>query len=458
MPAEGERGVSGADVVVRRFAAALAEPGGPAAGARVVVALSGGLDSCVLLHLARFRAPVPLDVGAAHYDHALRPESADDARWVRGVCAAWNVPLRMERAGEPPASEDAARTQRYAFLERAREGLGADRVLFAHHADDQAETVLFRALRGTGIAGLAGIPLRREGWIHRPLLDVWREELDAYAAAARVPWREDRSNADLRFARNAVRHRLIPDAERWVAPGARRALVRLARLADENERAWDAQLAPLVASLARPDDDGALRIDRQELLGVDASLHPRLLRALAARAGLALDETLTRLAADFARSGRSGAAIELGGGFALRRELDALVLGRVRAAGPDRPLVIADAGPGAGEALLGGVSVPVAWGDQHAAERAHWVGLRVGPERFPLSVRARTDGDRIRTGGGTRKLKKLLLEARIPLERRGRTPVVVDAADRVLWVPGVATAEDAKAGAGGGTTLTIGIG
>jgi tRNA(Ile)-lysidine synthase len=401
---------------------------------------------------------MPLDVSAAHYDHALRPESAADARWVRGLCAAWDVPLRSEHSVEPPPSEDAGRRQRYAFIERAREDLGADEVLFAHHADDHAETVLFRALRGTGIAGLAGIPPRREGWIYRPLLDMWREELEGYAAAKRLSWREDPSNTDLRFARNAVRHRLIPDAERWVAPGARRALVRLARLADENERAWAAQLGPLVAALARTDDDGALRIDRGELLGLDASLRPRLLRAFATRAGLALDETLTGLAADFAQSGRSGTAIELGGGFALRRELDALVLGRVKPAEPDRPLVIADAGPGVGEALLAGVSVPVAWGDHRAAQRAHCVGLRVGPDRFPLSIRARVDGDRIRTGGGTRKLKKLLLEARIPLDRRGRTPVVVDSSDRVLWVPGVATAEDSEAGPEGGTTLTIGIG
>ena len=198
--------------LVERFRASLAGEGGPGPGDKVVVALSGGLDSCVLLHLLRFAAPAHLDVVVAHYDHGIRRGSAADALWVRGLCEAWSVPLRTERSGEAAGSEDAAREARYDFLERIRREVSASSVLVGHHADDQAETVLFRVLRGTGISGLAAIPRSRDPAIFRPLLGFWREELEVYARRVHLAWRHDPSNDELDYARNALRHRLLPDA------------------------------------------------------------------------------------------------------------------------------------------------------------------------------------------------------------------------------------------------------
>ncbi|HUH11935.1 MAG TPA: tRNA lysidine(34) synthetase TilS, partial [Longimicrobiales bacterium] len=117
----------------------------------VLVALSGGRDSMVLLHLLRFALPeLRLRLRAAHFDHAMRPGSAADADWVRGVCRAWAVPLVEERATDAPRTEAEARAHRYAFLRRAAARAPDARVATAHHADDQAETVLFRAIRGAG--------------------------------------------------------------------------------------------------------------------------------------------------------------------------------------------------------------------------------------------------------------------------------------------------------------------
>src|SRR4051812_7461857 len=168
-------------------------------GAHLLAAVSGGADSVVLLHLLRFVAEgMGMTVSAAHFDHAMRPDSGADAQWVAGLCAAWDVPLVVGRADGTLRSEGEARDARYAFLEAARAGAGADWIATAHHADDQAETVLFRVLRGTGVAGLAGIaPVDAARRLVRPLLPFRRAELRRYARSHGLRWREDSTNASV---------------------------------------------------------------------------------------------------------------------------------------------------------------------------------------------------------------------------------------------------------------------
>jgi tRNA(Ile)-lysidine synthase len=440
--------------LVQRFRSRLGGEGGPGPGERVVVAVSGGLDSCVLLHLLHFEAPDALDLVVAHYDHALRADSSDDALWVRGLCRAWDVPLRTERAERAPVSEESARRARYAFLERVRTEESATFVMVGHHADDQAETVLFRVLRGTGLGGLAAIPRVRPPGVFRPLLDFWRDELEGYARSARLGWREDPSNDELGYARNAVRHELLPLAERLVAPGARRALVRLARLAEENEAAWQTELTRTLGTLGIESHAAQLSFDRSALGRSPPPMRARIVRALGQRAGQTLDEARTRAAVEFCASGRSGTGIDLGGGLVLRRELDRLVLGSRPQRGEDEPLRIGDAGPGSGHALVGGRRVRVSWGGPAADAHEHVTCLEA---RLPLVVRARHQGDRIRLPGGSKKLKKLFLEARIPLEARAYIPVVTDAAGDVVWIPGLARALP-RPGAAETDTIKIGIG
>jgi tRNA(Ile)-lysidine synthase len=430
-------------------------------GSKAIVALSGGLDSCVLLHLLRFGSRPGPSLVAAHYDHAMRAESAADALWVRGLCRAWGVPCVIERAAAAPRSEAAARRARYAFLERVRASEGADRVLTAHHADDQAETVLFRVLRGTGVEGLAGIPARREGSILRPLLACWRDELEAYARRVGLTWRDDVTNDELGYARNVIRHRILPEAEASVAPGARRALVRLARLAAAEEEAWDGLLASLLGSVEVTGDDGTedggeIVVSRDALLALHVAVRARILRSLVARLGRTLDEGGTTLAVQFSSSGRSGGGVSLGGGVELRRRLDRLVLLRPTAAEPDRTLTIPDAGPGRGTVRLAGRPIEVSWAGRGGEQGVAVETLELSADRLPVVVRAPAPGDRIRLPGGTKKLKKLFLEARIPADRRAEVPVVVDAEGTVVWVPGVARAVE-TGGERSGPMVTIGI-
>jgi tRNA(Ile)-lysidine synthase len=439
----------------------------------VVVAVSGGLDSCVLFHLLRFPGAGPLELAqpggadagevrlvAAHFDHRMRAGSEDDALWLRGLCAAWGVELVTGRASSPPVSEGEARAARYAFLDQVRHDVGAKRVATAHHADDQAETILFRMFRGTGPEGLRGIRSEREDGVWRPLLGVWRDELLAHARAVGLAWREDPTNTDLGFARNAIRHRVLADAERLVAPGARRGLVRFAERAARDEEGWESLIPTLVRGLAPERGPDGVRFDRDGLLALHPAVRARVLRALLFELDLRPGADVTELAVDFASVAESGRGIDLGGAVRLRRELDRLALVRRRSepSGPDRSVVIPGPASGSGEGVLAGRSVWVRWGEAATPERGLVERFLPGGLRFPLVVRGWEDGDRIRTASGVRKLKRVFLDARVPAPERRRLPVLADAEGDVLWIPGVARAHPSGGVASGRDALPIGIG
>ena len=412
---------------------------------RILVALSGGLDSVVLLHLLRFH--LRREVIAAHFDHAMRTGSGADAQWVRGLCRAWSVPLELGHADDPPASEAAARDVRYAFLLAAAESVGADVVVTAHHADDQAETVLFRLARGTGLAGLAGIPVRR-GILVRPLLAFTRAELLSYAAASRIRWREDPTNRSMRFARNRIRHRVLAELER-ARPGATRRIARLAQTAAAAERAWRGIVEAAVQDVVQAGDERGFVLARERLLSYDPHVRARVIRHLLDRLGSRPDRAGTRSAMTFINSGTSGGGVELAGGVRLEREFDRLNLRAVRPE-PQRPdvaLGIADTGPGTGSFVAGGQKYVARWAPAGQLVRAgHAASFDPSSLRFPLELRAWRPGDRIRLAYGSKKLKRLFLERRIGRGRRGSVPVLIDSAGTVLWAVGVARSSEAPAG------------
>lgn len=207
----------------------------------VLVAVSGGADSMALLR--GLRASQQDSQGrlvAAHFNHRLRGiESDHDESFVRENCSQLGVPCLTAAipSGNTLQSEDSARRVRYDFLTQAAKEQGARFVATAHTADDQAETILHRILRGTGVDGLAGIPKSREVIpgisLIRPLLWATREQVVQYLNALRQPFRQDSSNSETRFTRNRLRHELIPLLERDYNPRVRAALLRLGELASE---------------------------------------------------------------------------------------------------------------------------------------------------------------------------------------------------------------------------------
>ena len=216
-------------------------------GLRVLVAVSGGADSVALLRALIQAGAEPV---VAHLDHALRPESPQDALFVDALARQYGLESITERidVGAVAARrgwnlEDAARKLRYSFLTRAARGAGVKRILTAHTRTDQAETVLWQLLRGEAVLG--GMPVHR-GHLERPWLGVGRAEILAYLMALAQPWHEDTSNTDTRFTRNWIRHEVMPPLLARF-PGLETSLARLARFQAQDDEALNAQAGAIQA-------------------------------------------------------------------------------------------------------------------------------------------------------------------------------------------------------------------
>ena len=258
------------------------DPASLAALGPAIVGVSGGRDSVALLHLLTIAGA--RDLLVAHFDHGLRPESAADARFVRAYAASLGSACVIERqevgalakAGRVSV-EAAARLARHRFFARLAREHGVTRLLLAHHADDQVETFLFNLLRGAGPGGLRamrpvahhlieGITLE----LHRPLLGIWREEIDAYLAAHRLIFREDPSNRDPRHTRNRIRHEILPLLRAVMGREVRAAIWRAAEIVS----AEDAFLAGLLEA-----EDGAPELALSAVRNLPLALQRRVIRA-----------------------------------------------------------------------------------------------------------------------------------------------------------------------------------
>jgi tRNA(Ile)-lysidine synthase len=367
--------------------------------------------------------------------------------FVTDLCERWHLRCVVRRAGTRLDTESAAREARYRFLLAAGVTVGADRIATAHHADDQAETVVFRLIRGSGLAGLAGIPARR-GRIVRPLLPFRRAELAGHAAHYSLEWREDPTNADAEHTtRNRIRHEVLPALDRARA-GAVRSILALSAEAAAAETAWDRIIDDVERDLTIRTPDGAFQLARDSLLRYHPHVRARVIRRILGRLGPMPGRAATDAALDFVRRAASGAILEFRGGLRLERHFDRLVI-RPAPKPPtaDRPLVIREPRGGQGEATIGGRRLRVVWS---LGDEAGGVAESFDPTalRFPLELRAWRPGDRIRTSGGTRKLKKMFVERRVTRPDRVRTPVLVQDDGRILWVVGLARSRGAEPVAG----------
>ncbi len=398
---------------------------------RLLVALSGGLDSTLLLHLAVHCHGHSGAVHAVHINHQLQPNASETESFCRDLCGRLGVPLVVEKvtvgSGENSDGgiEEAARTARYSALEAMVQR--RDLVLMAHHGDDQAETVLFRMLRGSGVAGLAGMPFSRDlgpATLVRPLLGFERAELERWARSAGLSWVDDPSNKDQRFDRNFLRHTVLPALrERW--PGLNRRLRHTAGACAESE-ALNRKLAALQWQAVGGEQN---RLPVEGLKTLSLAEQKNLIRWWVRERGFhaptpgdwqQVIRDLLFAAEDREPEFRSD-------GFSLRRFQGDLYLVPDHSPLPDVPITL-EPGPGL-----------------NFGEWSLRLEPAVTPERPlpPIRIFTRQGGERVRfrPDGPSRSLKKWLQEIAVPPWERARLPLVFagsgDAAELVaigdLW-------------------------
>jgi tRNA(Ile)-lysidine synthase len=432
-------------------------------GERVLVGVSGGPDSTALLcALHALRENFGWTVGAIHVNHQLRgEESEEDARYVGELCREREIPLRIVRIDVSEHlrrfggnKQDVARRLRYEAFREAAGEWGASRLALAHHADDQAETILMRILRGTGPGGLAGMErIRRWNgiWIVRPLLSFTRQEIEAFCKEQGLRPRQDSSNFSTAYTRNRVRLQLMPMLESF-NPRVREALVQLSDIVREEERVWEQWVKKEAGRVTIRREKGLAELDVSSFLHLPVALQRRTVKLILS---YLLDEGTPEATLDAVERARMlavgdhpSASADLPGGILAEREYGILRLTRrnnmtmdpakaMRAGVVRIPLAIP------GTTRLSGLS-----GVIEAIEtdrRLHdpgtcsdWAVFDLDALDAPIVVRSRLPGDRMTVFGmeGTKKLKDLMMEARIPRRVRDRHPVV-EAGGRVLWVPGV---------------------
>lgn len=412
----------------------------------MLCAVSGGLDSMCLLHMldawCRERGG---QVTAAHFNHRLRGDAADrDEDFVREACAKWDIPLTVGRgdvrsfAGREGLSiEEAARILRYDFLKKTAKAADCAAIYTAHHAGDNAETVLLNLIRGTGLRGLAGMDWQR-GPLRRPLLNATKAELEDYAAAWEIPHVEDGTNADPEAAsRNFLRLRVMPLLERMnprAVEHINQTAGQLRSLDSALER--DAILRTAGAEVRK----GRVSLSADALEEAPEAVRPRMLLRLfdllgAGRKDIsavhlnALLELAARRGGESRLSLPHGVTARYGGGRLILETRPALMEFRLL---PDRPF---------------------RWGDYTLTlldrRSGEGIALRDGEPDDTVSVGPCPPGGRLRLPGanGSRSVKRLCLDRSISVEERDRLPAVYMAGKlAAVWRLGVDAAFAPEAG------------
>jgi tRNA(Ile)-lysidine synthase len=249
-------------------------------GSRIGVAVSGGADSVALLHILHRLAPeLALQLVVLHGNHGLRgAESDEDEYFVRSLSHQLGLPLIVEHI--PPLAgnlEQGAREARRSFFRRSMAAYSLERIALGHTRSDQAETVLFRLIRGSGLAGLAGMRFITEDGLVRPLLTTSRAEIRQWAASLGLEWREDSSNRETRFSRNWLRHEILPALAEKLNPNVETTLAETALLAAAEEAYWREQVASRFQRISRRTASGVI-LDVPSFLGEHIAVQRRLLR------------------------------------------------------------------------------------------------------------------------------------------------------------------------------------
>ena len=417
-----------------------------AAGAHILAAVSGGRDSCVMLHILHaLRSEMGFTLSVAHYDHNLRPASAAEQQFVREIATNYGLDFYAGAAGaghkstqnsklktqnwpaKQATSEDAARRARYAFLRQAALQAGAHFIATAHHAQDQAETLLLHLLRGSGLEGLAAIA-PQEGDLLRPLLFAAPRRIEEYCLAHDLPFCQDESNADTRYLRNHIRLNILPQLLQ-INPRLLNSLSATADICREDNAFLDGGADMALAELWLPQQQAV----GEGIFSLPPAMQRRILRK-AVNNVAGEDIILSYAQTEAALNLQEEQSTSINGGWLIYRR-GALFISRVQPPLPAHEEIIS--------VIIDGNWHELAeWGWAYQAVCGPATALPPDSIALPLPMaadicfRTRRRGDAVASRGnrGRKKLKDIFIEKKIPPYQRISWPLLL-AKEEIIWLP-----------------------
>ncbi len=431
-------------------------------GDRVIVAVSGGIDSVVLLHLLqRLEDRYGLKLIVSHLNHCIRKEEAErDASFVQSLASSNNLQCELGVADVPALMTNeglslqvAAREARYNFFDLLRKKHKANKVALGHHMDDQVETVIMRFLRGTGTKGLKGMEPVREGVYIRPLIGITRKEIEDYAKDQGLSFVTDSTNFKDIYLRNKIRYELLPFLEKNYNPNINEEIVRLSRLMKRDDEFLESAAEKHLQDMVKVDNEDVVTVSLKHLISIHKALRTRVLRSLWKKlsghtSGIYsyhIENILGLLESDTPNS-----KVDLPYGVRFVREYDnASFTRKVEYPAPAFKHTLNIPGltviPEAGMTLKSEI-----------VERSNKNGIDLKTNKneaffdydrliSPIYVRRFKSGDCFRPFGmeGKKKVKDLFIDLKIPRIKRMNIPLLFSQ-DNLVWVVGLRRSEEAK--------------
>ncbi len=422
-----------------------------AKGDRVIVGFSGGIDSLCLLHILHQLVEYELDLWAVYINHSLRPsENASEVQLLHQVGHDWGVQvkeIKLDLPGrlreKPQSLQLLAREERYKLFKSFKEEINASKIALGHHRDDQVETILYRVIRGTGIDGLAGIPMVRDALFIRPLLEVSRAEIHEYALRHQLKWLEDSSNRKPVYIRNKLRLQLIPELKKSYNPNLNLALLRLGQLAREQQALMEVLLKEKWEKLTLV-QEGRIGIVIEKFLDLPDYLQYYLLKRVLhqAQPGRQFESlVIMRLRDKIKKENFHFKPLQLS-----KKVIAHNLKGTIFFEGFKRSF---DTDLKTFRLNTPGVTVIPELNLEIKIEKGHFtpdwneIGAQevyldgVRPE-LPFSIRFWRHGDSFHPLGapGSQKLHDFFINQKVPRNERNRVPLLVTAADQIAWVSG----------------------
>jgi tRNA(Ile)-lysidine synthase len=422
-----------------------------APGTGVVVGVSGGPDSTALLHILNLlKGDLGFTITAAHLDHGLRPESDLDAQFVAEMAKGLGIEFELRSVDVRNLAkslnisiEEAGRRARYDFLDEVRKKFGADIVATGHHRDDEVETFFLRIFRGSSIKGLRGIPPVR-GRIIRPLINCGRSEIIDFLEKEGIAYRIDETNFSTDTDRNFIRNQVMPLVRRRF-PNFGMPLKRTMELIKVEDDFLEEETLKIY-SAAVHDQGESLAVNISALRGVPGVLIARVfLRALQEFFGVEIRWRQAHLESIswLVRSNNPSSMLDLPEGIKLVKEYDRIVISRHKEIELSQPEITRISGPGKISMSKSGgtIELNVLPREQNLQIERNSPGkvfFDADLISFPLILRSPRPGDRFRPWGpgGTRKLKKVLIDLKIPRLKRQQLQLLLKD-DEILWIPGI---------------------